>query len=160
MKHPFTVITMLLLAGCASYKDYYNPSNLGDESLAVIESEDVGAWVGDYEILASLVRIFNAEGEVVAEGDFWKGDPRKVELTPGLYQVVVRCDGRGLYNFHPINISLKAGEHYTAYCLGQYSEPGLFNRLRGMQGFVSENSVFKAEAKKNQEFVDSIDMSQ
>ena len=159
MKILILSLLFIISSGCATYNDYHNPQELNEAELAEVHAEDTGIWVGGYEIRPILQEVFSEDGTVVAKGNFLIGHPKKVVLSSGKYQFLLRCETRGVYNHHRINIELERGEKYTAYCLGQYTEPRFFNRIKGMLGFISKNSNMDEDKKKNQDLVNNMDVS-
>lgn len=156
MKTSILLIMILFLSSCASTIDTYNPSNIPVKNLSTVSTEDVGLWIGDYEILTSIVSAFDSQGVKVLSTNEWDRVPEKVSLIHGDYQFVIRCETRNVYNFHHINVTINENEKYQAYCLGQYEDFFLGDRVTKIFGFISKEDELETKKVENQELVDRI----
>ncbi|MFT5815188.1 MAG: hypothetical protein ACI9VT_002959 [Psychroserpens sp.] len=156
MKFLVIIFSALLLSACASTIDTYNPDNLTSQTLSSVSVDDVGLWVGDYELVTDIASAFDTNGAKVISVNFWDTVPAVVYLKEGQYQFVIRCESRGLYNFHHIDTTLAKGQKYKAYCLGKYEDAFLGDRLTNIFGFISEEDDLLAEKVTNQKIIDSL----
>lgn len=163
MKKVILVLVVVWLSACASFKSY-NPDRLGESDLSRLATEDIGAWLNSGELFTNFNLIYDETGNEVAKAGFWSGINDKVNLKPGVYQVILECTNTnglssGIYNFHRINVNMEKGKKYIAYCLmkTKKNKIGLSN-IKAMVGFISEESEYEKERKIHQELVESIEL--
>lgn len=150
-------VCYLAITGCATTIETHNPNNLPLENLSTVAAEDIGRFIEDYEILTELSYASDVNGDKVIDVSGWGVEPEFVSLIPGQYQFLIRCEARGLYNFHKVDVTLEESQAYTAYCLGRYEDGTFGDRLTGMLGFISRTDNLEADKVKNQEIVDQPD---
>jgi hypothetical protein len=154
LKWVSVAVSVALLAGCATALTSHNPTGATLSELAIVAVEDKGAWRGDYEIQASIERAFDSSGAVVIRPDMFTDQRGDFRLQQGEYQFIIRCETRGVYNAHRIDIELKAGERYVAYCLGTYKDWLIGDEIAGILGFISNAKEEQDDKVRNQATVD------
>lgn len=156
LKWVAVAISIALLTGCATALTSHNPTGAALSELSIVAVEDKGVWRGDYEIQASIARAFDSSGAVVIRPDMFTNQRGDFRLQQGEYQFIVRCETRGVYNDHHIDIELKARERYVAYCLGEYKDWLIGDKITGMLGFLSNVKEVQEDKVRNQAIVDEV----
>ena len=157
---PLLTLSVLVLSGCASMIDTYNPEGLPISDLASIwaKPKDVSvasAFNGVNELTAIITEVKDDEGNIVISTGY-QGAPETAYLAGGQYQVSIRCDTQGVYNDHTLSLSIVAGEKYRAYCLARFKNVAILGEtVQAMLAFVDPVSDLDRAMPANQKIVDS-----
>ncbi len=156
LKRISLVTALVMSAGCATQMSVHNPEGKPASDLARVASQKHAAWLGKYDMISSITTVLNDKGQTVADSTFFAGSPKEVSVPEGKYFFLIKCEARGLYNFQRVTVDLKAGESYTAYCLGHYRPAAFGDHLEGALGFISSNENWHEERKAAQALVDHV----
>jgi hypothetical protein len=129
MKNYVLAITLIILAGCASFPEAYNKLGLPEEDLALVTgSYKPGFFYTDYAVYFN--RVYDESGnQVIGNPDpkSWNhARLERVRLQPGKYLFHTICDSGNAYAFPSIALSVKANKTYLLTCEKTMKKNGFF----------------------------------
>lgn len=152
-------LILLLLPGCGIKSFEYNVDGHDAETLASLDTEDIGLLIGADELDTVITAIYDENRNPIKKGN--PGIAMELRLQPGTYHFEVRCANTnmtkgGRYNYNRLEVELAPSLSYIAYCVGRYQENSLGERVPVMAvAAISEASKYERDKAKLQARIES-----
>lgn len=101
------VFAIAAVTACTTTQINVAPASLADSETAVLQ-------VNPANPAASIIAIYDSEGEMVRRASYWTENLREVTIRPGYYEVVLRVDGTTpeLTEYPRVKINVEPGGKY------------------------------------------------